>query len=350
MVDEQFKQDVAAFKDITQTRFDAMNRNATQHNTKVHEALSAVARCLQELAHLTEPAVEGGQSAAVQVDQTKINPNDESGNVQEGPDVSQASGDAASRNPKDLHHPTSQCIVQSNGALQVFEHHYFSWLKSLDFRPPLGMVQFKNASLMFYEIQLFKCRNARYYMVTNGSQLPPILKKSRQERGHRDDDSNLIDTSDEKAYLHHVLEMEPKLDSWMIPLPRYVVPLGHLFVNDFGASVPVSWTGYHVVMDITTPSKTLWLVYCHEGDLSRTSYEHVDWPHKLRDILSPDHGDVVKLAPSLGALFDEFPIAVSAHLRNTMAKNVAKVKPVFTAPNVGSLLKTIQNRWPEYRG
>ncbi|KAK8048205.1 hypothetical protein PG994_009935 [Apiospora phragmitis] len=323
-LDEVARKEIANLKDTIQARFDAIDRKTTQRDTKVHQALSAMAKCLQELGHLAELAAEGEQLAAVQVAQVQANLDAESGDVQERPDVPPASRDAGSRNPQDPKNYTRQGIIESNGALQVFERHYFPWLDSLDFRPPLGIVQYKDASLMFYEIELFKYKTVRYSIVTNSSLFPPIVKKSREERGYFESDNFLIQSSDERAYLHHVLEMEVQ---WPLPpqgetLPHYVLPLGHFFESDPKIMVPVVWSGFHVVMDVTTPSKSLWLVYCSEGDHCDPTKRHRSWPLRFPDILK-NNGDavnVMRLSPNIKGIFEPLGM-VSGRQRYNMERD-----------------------------
>ncbi|KAK7952742.1 uncharacterized protein PG986_008470 [Apiospora aurea] len=274
-VDEKFKQEIATVKETMQTQFDAINRKTTQHNIKVHQTLSAVAKCLQELGYLTEPAVEEDQPAAVQ-------------------------GDSGSRQSQNAGTNTDQGFVYSNGSLQVDDVHYLSWLASLDFRPPSGIAQYKNATLRFHERDLFinSC-GSRYYITVNSVQLPPISKRSRKERGHNDDDGHIARPSHKQAYRDNILELEPrKATSRPLVHPRYILPLGHLCVNQPTAADPIHWTGFHVVVDVTNPSKSLWLVHCSKSESSKGPDDHVSWPFGISGVMDAGF-DLIALTPSV---------------------------------------------------
>ncbi|KAK8041752.1 hypothetical protein PG993_006275 [Apiospora rasikravindrae] len=340
--DNEFKQQLDTFKTMVQTRFDVMDRERIQQNSKVHETLSAMAKCFQELGHLAEPAVEASPPAAVQDAVLKVNPDEESDDNQERPHVSLASGDVG---PSTW---TPQGFVNSNGSLQVYSEHYLSWLESLDFRPRSGMARYKMATLRFHEHELFTYYGSTYYIVVNSGQLPHIHKQSREERGHDDGDGDFAGPPYELDYRDHILELKPpKPLLRQADLPRYVLPLGHLFVNSPGKADPVHWTGFHVVMDVTTPAKALWLVHCNKGE---SRQEHTDWPFLFTHLASGGIGsgyDLFKLAPYpkaiSGPAFD-----VSTDVKVCMSMHAHKAKPVFTVPDVDSLLAAIQEGWARY--
>ncbi|KAK8090383.1 hypothetical protein PG997_005344 [Apiospora hydei] len=75
-VDDRITQEIVNCKDSLQIQLDAVNRKTTQHTTKVHQTLAAMAKCLQELDHMAEQGVGGDQPAAVQGVQVEANSDD----------------------------------------------------------------------------------------------------------------------------------------------------------------------------------------------------------------------------------------------------------------------------------
>ncbi|KAK7908787.1 hypothetical protein PG985_016090 [Apiospora marii] len=349
-VDEQFKLDVAAFQDATQARFDAIDRNATLHNEKVHQAMSAMAQCLQELGHLVTPPMEADQPSHVPGVRAKATSDVEPSEVQELPLDPLASEGAGSENPQ---HSTS------DDGSDVYEKNYFDWLDSLDFRTHQGMVQYTNATLRFYEVELFRYYPAKYYIVPESQMLPALVTKARHERGYRDKDcSSPFISHEELLYLARVVEMAipPQCGFPDGRLPRYVLPLGHLFVNNPGAAVPAFWTGFHVVMDITTPKKSLWLVYCHEGDTSvrDPSTGDAEWPSRFQNMVSKGC-DLIRLVPSTDTMIDpsrrrRLSMEIISAIKDGMRNHSFTVRPVFTLPCIEALLQAIKGGWAGYNG
>ncbi|KAK7949544.1 hypothetical protein PG996_000131 [Apiospora saccharicola] len=351
-VDDRITQQLASYKDTTETRLDAIDRERDQHNAKVQRMLSTMTQCLQEFSNPTELAAEGSQPTVDQDAQVKASSNQDSRDVEELPHVQKATAEACSEDPEDHQQPDTEDVDTRGTRQRIWAPRYFHWLKTLDFRNSSAIDMYTDADYRFQDMELFKYKTATYYMVRESPQLPPIIKKTRAERLHYHSDDSYVDRPHaERCYLDHVLEVEVRAAYLRglrnRPVPRYVLHLGYMFVNDPKATISVMWTGFRLVMDITTPDKPIWLVHGREDGRKLNDFnqpEPAPWPTSFPGIVDESY-DFIRFAIDIGKLTTHMKNTVRDYVKKSMAKNAYNALPVFTIPNFDSLQKAIKDGW-----
>ncbi|KAK8115304.1 hypothetical protein PG999_007373 [Apiospora kogelbergensis] len=311
-----------------------------------------------------EEADDKGPSQATARTDGQLNTASGTNNVQQH-DGESSQPDHNLRDAAKSNHSSEKQLRQHDGelpgVLPVGPTQYFPWLARLDFRTPQGMVQYASASFGFHEIELFKKSfnkdenlppiTEKYYIVLDSDLLPPLVTKTRAECGFGDDKSVASRSLEERIYLDYVIEMAPgpqEPEKWIhLIRPRYVLPLGHLVVSNSKGD-NATWTGYHVVMDITTPNKGLWAVYCKEAirlgqeynELCPDGFQHILGRKSVRG-----QYDLIQLAFRTHWVSDLPDARLSVLIGERMRARKYHVQPFFTVPKLGSLLNVVKTGW-----
>lgn len=247
----------------------------------------------------------------------------------------------------------------------VYTNEFVSFLRGLDFRLPDGMKFFKDCQIRVESHMLFSLFEKRHYFIRLADAFlhEPFRKDRLSSCGeHNDWYENSKRFYHEQAYRDQACELiyaEANNSGCDLGhLPRYVVWLREVYyddeeeVNDQGAGR----TGYHLVMDIGQRAKSLWLVFCYDvktlGRQYRTMSLDYSWRH-FAEILDNEPFDVAMVAQSVddweldGEPFREEPKLSPVHVRHCMKKSSRLVRPVFTAPVLGPLFKSLETGWSD---
>ncbi|KAK7749273.1 hypothetical protein SLS62_008242 [Diatrype stigma] len=243
---------------------------------------------------------------------------------------------------------------------KVHSSNFFYKLKDIDFRPPSGMWNWVNITWQLLRYDLWGNESFRYLLQFN-LKAPVCLE--RHWRGHDCNHSSrdYLGSPEVLWYCQNVMEIEAEEEPpahVSTAIPKYVIYLGDLLVHtkisdDGHPSYETSENNMCLVMDITKPSKSLWLVYKYEYQSARELCEfefHPDWksfPNVETQL------DLVSIANGIGDWKEgnqEFPYQ---HLDNqqvedTMRRTACRVKPVFTRPKLDDVLQAIEDGWVGY--
>ncbi|KAL7627189.1 hypothetical protein AAE478_003965 [Parahypoxylon ruwenzoriense] len=285
--------------------------------------------------------------------------------------------------------PTPQ--EERQKAVVVGHRDFVDWLKTLDFSPPDGMRGWAEADVRADEYPLCRLLDGTVYYVRlrcqpDGENEQPQhmgspLVLSRQERGHNDedeDDGMRIRESQAgplRRYRAHVLEIEyrhPEHSFLVSPLaPRYALPLGEVYLyKPASTHTPpqARSTNYVLLMDVTSPTKSLWVAYKYE-------YRQHSDPQGSKACgvelygLGPETAfcggmglfDMARVADSLdcfrgdsdvggigrgrGGVMEGLPQLDVAQMSATMYASAYTAVPVFTYPNLKALGRAIDEGW-----
>lgn len=133
-------------------------------------------------------------------------------------------------------------------------------------------------------------------------------------------------------------------------VPKYVLYVGRLSVEVLGTggrpSYETSANNLHVIMDVTRPTKALWLVYKYEyrdekGKMSSNGLytDRAVFPHIEEDF---------DLALVMDDISEWKSNDYDKRIENTMCCTACRARPVFTRPKLDDLLRTIDEGWAGY--
>ncbi|RYP03126.1 hypothetical protein DL765_010594 [Monosporascus sp. GIB2] len=255
--------------------------------------------------------------------------------------------------PEPIRYTSDQPETESK---RIYAWNFAEHLKTLDLRPPNGIWHWRNVSRQFHSYRLWGNGHLNY-VLRDGTKL---LCAERHERGHLPDYSgkDYLKSLALRFYSKIVLELEFREPSHIrapIAAPKYVAFLGSLFGAFSGSeggrpSYESSANNLCLVMDMTKPSKSVWLVYRYEF-------------RKGSDILEYEFHQDKNMFPTIEKEFDlalvcedirdwEEPNSSYAlpHFNNekvedAMRRTACRVKPVFTKPNLDDLLGAIEEGW-----
>lgn len=260
----------------------------------------------------------------------------------------------------------------------IFPNGYVKWLRRLDLRLPSGMARFRDVDVRVDKHMLLSEGSCCYYLqqVNNIISYKEPVCLARDRRGLADDDHYVaLDRPvNERAYKDVVMELtaRPTADTQSVadtgdtricPPPRYVVSLGEVFYESEDPHLgPQSGrTGYYLVMDVTTPARSLWIVFGYE-------YRGLDGSIKTAAMLSQKDNkfcvfaerpgfDIAKIADDVKdwdkqsgvRLYDQPELHPDA-VRRCIACSARTAGLVFTSPKLSSLLDDINRGWEGYSG
>jgi len=143
-------------------------------------------------------------------------------------------------------------------------------------------------------------------------------------------------------------------NDWTIDPPKYVVPLGEVYLvnRSHKKAQSVHATNYFVVMDITTPQKGLWMVHRYNRDFERRD-GNIQWDTiQLIGTTSFFKGttggfDMVRL---LASVMDwrspEEEMVAMAHVAEAMSREgSARRYPSFYLPTLVELKEAVKEGW-----
>ncbi|OTB13752.1 hypothetical protein K445DRAFT_13461 [Daldinia sp. EC12] len=271
---------------------------------------------------------------------------------------------------------------------------FIAYLKSLDFRVPYGMEAFANTPVRARDYSLCTLKDGTVYFVRLGAsengwwnvENEPYERKPlmlpRCKRGHLDGDQHL-DSTRPSSLLHYrsnVCEIEyPDSNFVFAPSLRYALPLGEIHVYkprvDRVPSKSFS-TNFFLFMDITSPQKSLWIVYAYEYTINKNGGDGPDSSDGTVGIgkyeldrnspLCAGFGlfDVACIADSLDDFVDStkgsmpagnnprghqkitlFPQLDPNKVLQMLRSTACIAQPVLTEPNLGSLSQAISQGW-----
>ncbi|RYP18907.1 hypothetical protein DL767_009736 [Monosporascus sp. MG133] len=230
-------------------------------------------------------------------------------------------------------------------------------LKTLDFRAPHGIWGWSNVSLQFQAYHLWANDHSKYVL---RDQLTTPLCAERHERGYARDhsDKDSLKSLGLRSYTQSVMELEicePSQVPTSLVLPKYVTFLGNLFGAFSGSergrpSYETSANNLCLVMDVTKPSKSVWLVYRYEFRKGGNILEYEF--HQDKDMFSTMEKEF-DLALVCEYIRDweepngscELPHLNNEKVEDAMRRTACRVKPVFTRPNLDDLLVAIEEGW-----
>ncbi|KAK8124382.1 uncharacterized protein PG998_000141 [Apiospora kogelbergensis] len=341
---DRVKLQVSYLIQTTQGQLGDIHNTIMNQNDKVYQTLSVVGKCLQELGNLIEKVVEADRPST----------------AKKAHDPSTVKADGPST-VKDADGPKRESSGRP-GTLSIGPSQYFTWLARLDLRPPQAMVKYADAALYFHEKEVFNWTLRRQFLDTISETyyiihdvfLPPLDTRARSKRWNRGDKSVTSRSPEERSYLGDVLEMVPAPQHGIVyhlSQPRYVLPLGHLLVKDKKTNDPATWTGYYVVMDVTTPEKAIWAVYCKKTEGIKLKYNYLcpdGFEHTLGWGENRGMYDLIRLAGRVDWFCDTPESQLSDLIARSMKTHKYHVRPFFTVPKLDSLLEDITIGWSAY--
>ncbi|KAI0121822.1 hypothetical protein F4814DRAFT_406652 [Daldinia grandis] len=276
----------------------------------------------------------------------------------------------------------------------VTRANFVSYLKSLDFRAPYGMEAFVSTPVTARDYCICTLDDGTVYFVRLGTsekgwwniEYEPYerapLMLPRYKRGHLDGDQHLDARRLPSVlrYRSNVCEVEYSVSNSVFAPPlRYALPLGEIHVYQprvDKAPHNLIGTNFFLLMDVTNPKKSLWIVHAYEypfykGNGSSRSEGYEDEESTIEtgkyelnnnSPLCADFGlfDVACIANSLDDFIDMpkggmtnlrghqqlihpqlDPVKVHQILRST----ACTTQPVFTEPNLDSLTEAINQGW-----
>ncbi|KAI8962398.1 hypothetical protein F5Y11DRAFT_322879 [Daldinia sp. FL1419] len=201
----------------------------------------------------------------------------------------------------------------------------------------------------------------------------------RHKRGHLDGDQHLdrLRSPSLLHYRHNICEIEYPASSFASAPPlRYALPLGEIHVHrprvDNGPPDLIG-TNFFLLMDVTTPKKSLWIVFAYEYpfdkrsglhepkdaigvgkfELNRNSplcsafglFDMACIAESLDDFVNPNEEDMPMRAHLRGHQKPMFP-QLNAEKASRMLRSTSYIaQPVLTEPNLGILTQAINQGW-----
>ncbi|RYP34771.1 hypothetical protein DL767_004108 [Monosporascus sp. MG133] len=244
-------------------------------------------------------------------------------------------------------------VASSSGTL---ESRVFPGLGHVDLRNPSDLKVFKSLLGKSFILDLFRSTDkddgCTVYTVQRFSDFNKLLCRQRGEETRIFEHSQQSVWSDVPA----VFELDGrKPASPVLAFPRYVLDLGEVFVwkrcAETGQKQQRS-SGFHLVMDVTRPTKPLWLVYrYHERHPGLEHHLDLNTAYKRDPVWHP-------FAAAAGIEFDSALIFTSAaHLKGDMkydgfaavvdlVKRTGRVrKPTFVEPVLEEVKQEIAKGW-----
>ncbi|RYP09759.1 hypothetical protein DL764_001094 [Monosporascus ibericus] len=240
---------------------------------------------------------------------------------------------------------------------RIYAWNFAEHLTTLDFRPPHGISGWSNISRQFHAYRLWGNGHLSYVLRDEG--MPPICAK-RHERGYSRDysDKDSLKSTSLRSYTQSVMELETCGQSQIqtsIVLPRYVTFLGNLFGAFSGSeggrpSYETSANNFCLVMDVTKPSKSVWLVYRYEFRKGGNIQEHEFHQDKNMFPSMEKEFDLALVCEDIRDWEEpngscELPHFNHEKVEHAMRRTACRVKLVFTRPNLDDLLVAIEEGW-----
>ncbi|RYP47364.1 hypothetical protein DL769_011323 [Monosporascus sp. CRB-8-3] len=240
---------------------------------------------------------------------------------------------------------------------RIYAWNFAEHLKKLDFRAPHGIWGWSNVSLQFQVYHLWGGDRLKYVMRDQG--VTPLCAE-RHERGHLRDhsDKDSLKSLSVRSYTQSVMELEicePSQVPTSLVLPKYVTFLGNLFGAFSGSeggdpSYQTSANNRCLVMDVTRPSKSVWLVYKYEY---REGDSILEYGFRQGKEIFPTVEKEFDLALVCEDIRDweepndnyELPHFNKDKVEDALRRTACRVKPVFTKPNLDDLLVAIEEGW-----
>ncbi|CAJ2510271.1 Uu.00g061710.m01.CDS01 [Anthostomella pinea] len=214
---------------------------------------------------------------------------------------------------------------------RLTDQNYIAWLKSIDFRPPNGMQAWMQGNGSVTEYTLFT-----------------------RDNGERCFIQMMRDHVFIWAYRSQVVELEflgvGVHTERQKRLPKYAVVLGHVYIRQpyaDGQPERVLRTNYSVVMDVTKPTKSLWMIYNYGYGES--------FAENLEFFKGNAPFDMARIADSLEDFVEDEsigeglsrcpPYLDGSRVIEIVQASANFVVPIFTTPNLDSLLKAIEDGW-----
>ncbi|KAK9422961.1 hypothetical protein SUNI508_04628 [Seiridium unicorne] len=223
----------------------------------------------------------------------------------------------------------------------VYPNHYVAWLRSLDFRLPDGMKAFKDVVVHVPKHLLFSYGKTKYILYRHDVREP--FRGERDRQGFVDDDAYeyaLPRDYHECAYRHTGYEIKYQASDSrgnIAARPKYVV----------------GSTGFHLFMDITSPQKSLWVVFADkvldsDGE-KRNAVFRSQWLHFRCFADKPF--DVAMFAQSVhdwnqfGSPKYDQPALDGEKVKACVQNSAQVAAPTSTYPNLKALFGVIGNGW-----
>ncbi|RYP53503.1 hypothetical protein DL768_001540 [Monosporascus sp. mg162] len=273
--------------------------------------------------------------------------------LQNGIAVYKNGSDTTSHGPQPIRYISDHSQAESK---RVYAWNFAEHLKALDLRPPYGAWHWQNVSRQFHSYHLW--RNDRLnYVLRDGMQ--PLCAQ-RHERGYLHDYSvkDKLKSLALRFYSQTVLELEirePSHIQTLVALPKYVTFLGKLFGAFSGSKggrppYETSANNLCLVMDVTKPSKSVWLVYRYEF---REGGNILEYEFHQDKTMFPTMEKEFDLALVCEDIRDwegpngscKLPHFNNEKVEDAMRRTACRVKPVFTRPNLDDLLVAIEEGW-----
>lgn len=382
-IDEQWKHELAEFKDMIIKRLETIERKADQ----TAQTLPNLGRYLQGLGPIPEQTTGEGHAASVQDYHVIVDAQKESIELHEPQSSTAASRSTPASNPE--------------APVSITPKNYFEWLANFDFLPPMGMVRYEKEmeDITFNEIHLVDMDSAsnnpiKYFVVRNSTGIS-ITKKIPAANAHGIDDNHVTRSPHEQSYLTHIAELRRDQCEEFNKMhgrrpPCYVLPLGHLFVRDPKKGSRSVWTGFHLVMDITSPLKSLWLVLgekstalneenqtsqsaTYESLFVESSDNQPAEPVKSEESESADLHDIQPAQPQFSSRFPGIPTKTEFDLirfapsvdvmhkkaskmwklrylvKKDMSDNEWKCDPVLAVPDFDDLMEKMKDGYKKHK-
>ncbi|KAK6079022.1 hypothetical protein SCUP234_05948 [Seiridium cupressi] len=221
----------------------------------------------------------------------------------------------------------------------VYPNHYVAWLRGLDFRLPDGMKAFKDVVVHVPKHQLFSYGKTKYIPYRHDVREP--FRGERDRQGLVDDDAYeyaLPRDYHECAYRHTGYEIKYRASDFKGK---------HYFCPQVGS------TGFHLFMDITSPQKSLWVVFADKvlgsDGAQRNAVFRSQWLHFRCFADKPF--DVAMFAQSVhdwnqfGSPKYDQPALDSEKVKACVQNSAQVAAPTFTYPNLKALFGIIGNGW-----
>ncbi|RYP91595.1 hypothetical protein DL770_002309 [Monosporascus sp. CRB-9-2] len=267
--------------------------------------------------------------------------------------VCENGSETTSHGPEPIRYISDHSQAESK---RIYAWNFAEHLKTLDLRPPYGAWHWQNVSQQCHSYRLWG--NDRWdYVLRNGKR--PLCAQ-RHERGYLRDYSgrDKLKSLALRFYSQTVLELEirePSHIQTLVASPKYVTFLGELFGAFSGSKggrppYETSANNLCLVMDVTKPSKSVWLVYRYEfregGNILEYEF-HQDknmFPTVEKEFdLALVCEDIRDWEEPNGSC--ELPHFNNEKVEDVMRRTACRVKPVFTRPNLDDLLVAIEEGW-----
>ncbi|KAK8048206.1 hypothetical protein PG994_009936 [Apiospora phragmitis] len=143
---------------------------------------------------------------------------------------------------------------------------YLDWLKQLDLQPPEGIINWKKAEITFTAHSLVNFGNLELILVTKGClHLPRALWDAADKQVKTEHDLDFF----QEIYRNECVELVTSTAvPFSVTFPRHLLPLGSVYStrrSNTRVADPPSLIA-HLYIDISKPSKSLWLVTSGFGE------------------------------------------------------------------------------------